>query len=114
MEVRTVITAALAFAGGEVAKTIVAEGVKDAYRSVKEFLSRKYPQIDLTPVEKAPQSKPRQDVLIEDLTNSGAAGDAEFSPLAKRSSTRSRPRCARWPADRRPAAGVRGRLAAHQ
>ena len=84
MEVLTVITAALAFAGGEVAKTIVAEGVKDAYRSVKEFLSRKYPQIDLTPVEKAPQSKPRQDVLIEDLTNSGAAGDAEFSPLAKR------------------------------
>jgi hypothetical protein len=84
MEVLTVIAAALAWAGGEAAKTIVAEGVKDAYRSVKEFLSRKYPQIDLTTVERAPQSKPRQDVLIEDLTNSGAAGDAEFSPLAKR------------------------------
>jgi hypothetical protein len=38
----------------------------------------------LTPVEKAPQSKPRQDVLIEDLTNSGAAADPDFSPLAKR------------------------------
>jgi hypothetical protein len=84
MEVLAVIVAALAFAGGEAAKTVVAEGVKDAYRSVKEFLSRKYPQIDLTQVEKAPRSKPRQDVLIEDLTNSGVAADAEFSPLAKR------------------------------
>jgi hypothetical protein len=84
MEVLTVIAAALAFAGGEAAKTVVAEGVKDAYRAVKGFLSGKYPQIDLTPVEKAPQSKPRQDVLIEDLTNSGAAADPDFSPLAKR------------------------------
>jgi hypothetical protein len=41
MEVLTVIAAALAFAGGEAAKTVVAESVKDAYRSVKEFLSRK-------------------------------------------------------------------------
>ncbi len=84
MEVLTVIAAALAFAGGEAAKTVVAEGVKDAYRAVKGFLSGKYPQIDLTPVEKAPQSKPRQDVLIEDLTNSGAAADPDFTPLAKR------------------------------
>jgi hypothetical protein len=38
----------------------------------------------LAQVEEAPQSKPRQDVLIEDLTNSGAAADPEFSPLAKR------------------------------
>jgi hypothetical protein len=58
--------------------------VKDAYRSVKEFPSGKYPQVDLTQVEKAPQSKPRQDVLVEDLTNSGAAADADLSPLAKR------------------------------
>jgi hypothetical protein len=84
MEVLTVIATALAFAGGEAAKTVVSEVVKDAYRAAKEFLSGKYPQVDLTPVEKAPQSKPRQDVLIEDLTNSGAAGDPEFSPLAKR------------------------------
>ncbi len=60
MEVLTVIVAALAFAGAEAAKTVVAEGVKDAYRAVKEFLSHKYPQIDLTSVERAPQSKPRR------------------------------------------------------
>jgi hypothetical protein len=53
MEVLTAIAAALAFAGGEAAKTVVAEGVKDAYRSVKEFLSRKYSEVDLTEVEKA-------------------------------------------------------------
>jgi hypothetical protein len=83
MELLTVIAAALAFAGGEAAKTVVAEGVKDAYRSVKEFLSHKYSQVDLTPVEKAPESKARQAVLVEDLTSSGAAADADFSPLAK-------------------------------
>jgi len=84
MEVLTAIAAALALAGGEAAKTVVAEGVKDAYRAVKEFLSGKYPQVDLTQVEKAPQSKPRQEVLIEDLTNSGAAAGSDFSHLAKR------------------------------
>jgi hypothetical protein len=84
MEVLTVIAAALAFAGGEAAKTVVAESVKDAYRAVKDLLSRKYPQLDLAPVEKAPESKARQAVLVEDLTNFGAAADPEFSPLAKR------------------------------
>jgi hypothetical protein len=84
MEVLTVIAAALAFAGGEAAKTIVAEGVKDAYRAVKDFLSRKYPQVDLTAVEKAPESKGQQLVLVENLTSSEAAADPEFSPLAKR------------------------------
>ena len=83
MEVLTVIAAALAFAGGEAAKTVVAEGVKDAYRAVKEFLSRKYPQVDLTAVEKDPESKGQQLVLIEKLSNSEAAADPEFSPLAK-------------------------------
>jgi hypothetical protein len=84
MEVLTVIAAALAFAGGEAAKTVVAEGVKDAYRAVKDFLSRKYPQVDLTAVEKAPESKGQQLVLVENLTSSEAAADPEFSPLAKR------------------------------
>jgi hypothetical protein len=65
MEVLTVIAAALAFAGGEAAKTVVAESVKDAYRSVKEFLSRKYPQVDLTAIEKEPEPKGQQLVLVE-------------------------------------------------
>jgi hypothetical protein len=34
MEVLTVIVAALAFAGGEAAKTVIADGIKDAYRGV--------------------------------------------------------------------------------
>jgi hypothetical protein len=83
MDLLPVIVTALAFAGGEAAKTVVSEPVKDAYRSIKEFLSRKYPQVDLTQVEKAPQSKPRQDVLVEDLTNSGVVADVEFLPLAR-------------------------------
>jgi hypothetical protein len=84
MEVLTVIATALAFAGGEAAKTVVSEGVKDAYRAVKDFLARKYPQVDLAPVEKAPQSAGQQIVLVENLTSSEAAADPEFSPLAKR------------------------------
>jgi len=84
MEVLTVIAAALAFAGGEAAKAAIGEGVKEAYHAVKDFLFRKYPQVDLAAVEKAPQSKGQQLVLVENLTSSGAAADAEFSPLAKR------------------------------
>jgi hypothetical protein len=84
MEVLTVIATALAFAGGEAAKAAIGEGVKDAYRAVKEFLSHKYPQVDLTPVEKDPESKGQQMVLVEKLTSSEAAADPDFSPLAKR------------------------------
>jgi hypothetical protein len=84
MEMLTVIAAALAFAAGEAVKTVVAEGVKDAYRAVKVFLAGKYSQVDLTQVEKSPESKARQAVLVEDLTSSGAAADPDFSPLAKR------------------------------
>jgi hypothetical protein len=84
MEVLTVIAAALAFAGGEAAKTVVSESVKGAYHAVKEFLFRKYPQVDLTAVEKAPESKGQQLVLVENLTSSEAAADPDFSPLAKR------------------------------
>jgi len=60
MEVLTVIAAALAFAGGEAAKTVVSESVKDAYRKTKEFLSRKYPRVDLTAIEMEPESKGQQ------------------------------------------------------
>jgi hypothetical protein len=84
MEVLTVIAAAVAFAGGEAAKTVVAESVKEAYHAVKDFLAGKYPQVDLAPVEKAPQSAGQQMVLVENLTSSEAAADPEFSPLAKR------------------------------
>jgi hypothetical protein len=84
MDLLTVIATALAFAGREAAKTVVSEPVKDAYRSVKEFLSRRYAQVDLTALEKTPEAKPRQDLLIEDLTNSDATADEEFWPLAKR------------------------------
>jgi hypothetical protein len=84
MEVLTVIAAALAFAGGEAAKTVVGEAVKDAYRAVKKFLSGEYPQVDLTAIENDPESKGQQLVLVEKLTNSNAAADPKFSPLAKR------------------------------
>jgi hypothetical protein len=84
MEVLTVIAAALAFAGGEAAKAAIGEGVKDAYRAVKDFLTRKYPQVDLAPVEKVPQSAGQQMVLVANLTSSEAGADPEFSPLAKR------------------------------
>ena len=57
MEVLTVIAAGLAFAGGEAAKAAIGESVKDAYRAVKDFLFRKYPQVDLAPVEKAPSRR---------------------------------------------------------
>jgi hypothetical protein len=44
--------------GRRAAKTVVAEGVKDAYRAVKAFLSGKYPQIDLTPSKRRLSQSP--------------------------------------------------------
>ena len=113
MEVLTVIVAAPAFAGGEAAKTVVAEGVKDAYRSVKEFLSRKYPQIDLTSVEKAPQSNHAKTSLSRTWRTRAQPPMRIFLLSRSGSWMPSRPKCAR-PADRGAALRILGRVAPHQ
>ncbi|MFD4444689.1 hypothetical protein ACFWPK_33410 [Nocardia sp. NPDC058519] len=56
--------------------------VKDAYAGLKSLLSRKYTDVDVSAVEKKPDSQPKKDSLAEDLDEAGAAGDQELGQAA--------------------------------
>ncbi|MEU6559095.1 hypothetical protein [Nocardia nova] len=56
--------------------------VKDAYAGLKSLLSRKYADVDVSAVEKKPNSQPKKDSLAEDLADAGAAGDPELGQVA--------------------------------
>lgn len=56
--------------------------VKDAYAGLKSVLSRKYADVDVSAVEKKPDSQPKKDSLGEDLDDAGAAGDQELGQAA--------------------------------
>jgi hypothetical protein len=59
-----------------------AQAVKDAYAGLKSLLSRKYAEVDVSAVEKKPDSQPKKDSLAEDLDEAGAAGDPELGQAA--------------------------------
>ena len=84
MDVLSILVEAISFVASEGAKGVVAEGAKDACRSVKEFLGKRYPKVDLVHLNQASVSDARRAVVVEDLTTSGAAADPDFAPLAKR------------------------------
>ncbi|MFD3427263.1 hypothetical protein [Nocardia fluminea] len=56
--------------------------VKDAYAGLKSLISRKYADVDVSAVEKKPDSQPKKDSLAEDLDEAGAAGDPELGQAA--------------------------------
>ncbi|MFD4444703.1 hypothetical protein ACFWPK_33480 [Nocardia sp. NPDC058519] len=56
--------------------------VKDAYAGLKSLLSRKYTDVDVSAVEKKPNSQPKKDSLAEDLNEAGAASDTELGQAA--------------------------------
>ncbi|MFC8383773.1 hypothetical protein [Nocardia sp. NPDC057272] len=59
-----------------------AQAVKDAYTRLKNLLSRKYSDVDVTALERKPESKSKKDSLAEDLADAGAAGDPELGTAA--------------------------------
>ncbi|MBF6215064.1 hypothetical protein IU487_29100 [Nocardia puris] len=56
--------------------------VKDTYAGLKRLLSRKYADVDVSAVEKKPDSQSKKDSLAEDLDDAGAAGDPELGLAA--------------------------------
>ncbi|MGW4371537.1 hypothetical protein ACWEKT_38480 [Nocardia takedensis] len=56
--------------------------VKDAYTGLKNLLSRKYSDVDVSQVEKKPDSQPKKDSLAEDLDEAGAGSDPELGQAA--------------------------------
>lgn len=58
-----------------------AQAVKDTYVTLKNLLSQKY-RVDVSGLERRPDSESKKSSLAEDLTDAGAAGDAELGEAA--------------------------------
>lgn len=59
-----------------------AQAVKDAYAGLKSLISRKYGDVDVSGVERKPDSESKRASLAEDLEDAGAAGDSELGEAA--------------------------------
>ncbi|MFC9892225.1 hypothetical protein ACFVMC_00905 [Nocardia sp. NPDC127579] len=58
------------------------QAVLDAYSGLRRLISDKYQGVDLTAVERKPDSQSKRESLAEDLQDAGAAGDAELAQAA--------------------------------
>ena len=59
---------------GELVKAVV----KDGYEKLKALVKSRYPSVSVELIEQAPDSKPRRDVVEQDLSKAGSANDAEL------------------------------------
>lgn len=78
MDPLTLIVSALAAGAAAGLKPTAEQVIKDAYGSIKALFQRKYEQVDLTAIERKPESKGKQESLREDLADAGAAEDQEL------------------------------------
>ncbi|MFQ6394940.1 hypothetical protein ACLMAJ_15930 [Nocardia sp. KC 131] len=76
-----VVSAIAAGAVAGVADTAT-QAVKDAYAGLKNLISGKYRDVDVTAVERRPESEAKKESLAEDLEDAGAAGDTELAAAA--------------------------------
>jgi hypothetical protein len=66
-------------------KDTAAAVVRDAYQGLKGLIVSRYPNVDVTAVERRPQSVAKRGSLREDLAEAGAANvDAELLAAARR------------------------------
>ena len=72
------IVAALASGAAAGLKPTGTQAVKDAYAAAKEFLTRKYGDVDLAPLERMPESTAKRASVSEDLVAAGADKDADL------------------------------------
>lgn len=77
------ITSAIATGAAAAGKDTAATVIKDAYAGLKALIQRKYKSVDVTAVEKKPDSEPKRESLQEDLADAGAAGDTELVEAAR-------------------------------
>ena len=70
----------LALAAGAAAgfKSTASQAVTDAYNGLKALIQHKYSGVDVTPLEKKPDSDAKRTSLAEDLTEAGAGQDQEL------------------------------------
>lgn len=78
MDPLTMIVSALAAGAAAGLKPTAEKAIKDAYEAVKGFVQRKYPKVDLTPIERKPESEAKRESVQEDLAETGAEKDQEL------------------------------------
>ncbi|WP_169811527.1 hypothetical protein [Nocardia harenae] len=80
--VTAAVVAAIAVGAAAGVQDTAAHAVKDAYVGLKSVISRKYRGVDVSGVERKPDSEAKKASLAEDLDDAGAAGDAELAAAA--------------------------------
>ena len=78
MDPITMIVLALAAGAAAGLKPVAEQAVKDAYTGVKALIQRKYAEVDLTALERKPDSEAKRESVREDLTDAGAGKDQEL------------------------------------
>jgi hypothetical protein len=79
----SLIVSAIALGAVNGTRDTVAAAVRDAYEAVKRLLRQRYAQVDVTAVERRPDSEPKRNSLAEDLADAGAGADAELLEAAR-------------------------------
>lgn len=82
MDLVTVVVTAVALGAATGLTEASTQSVKDAYEGLKSLISRKYREVDVSGVERKPDSETKRASLAEDLRDSGAAGDTELGEAA--------------------------------
>jgi hypothetical protein len=80
----SLIVSAVAAGAVAGAQDTVAQAVKDAYAGLKKLIIGRYAEVDVTAVEKKPESVAKRDSLAEDLAEAGAGSDEELVAAAQR------------------------------
>ncbi|MGY2148826.1 hypothetical protein ACW9HM_05050 [Nocardia gipuzkoensis] len=77
-----VVVSAIALGASSGVSDTAAQAVKDAYVGLKSLILRKYHGVDVSGLERKPDSESKKASLAEDLDDAGAAGDAELGAAA--------------------------------
>ncbi|WP_051165176.1 hypothetical protein [Nocardia testacea] len=80
--VTAVVVSAIAAGALAGVSDTAAQAIKDTYAGLKNLISRKYSDVDVSGLERKPESEKKKDSLAEDLEDAGAAGDAELGSAA--------------------------------
>jgi hypothetical protein len=84
MDPVSLIVSALALGAGAGLRESASVAVKDAYAGLKRLLTSRYHDLDLTSLERRPDSVAKRESLREDLAQAGAAEDGELLEVAQR------------------------------
>jgi hypothetical protein len=79
----SLIVAAVVAGAAAGLKESAADAVKDAFTGLKRLIFERH-GVDVTPVERKPESESKRDSLKEDLADTGAADDPELRAAAQR------------------------------